>query len=96
MTYHAIPTFLQFIFSGEELRVTLRTPLPDFSAFVQQNLAQGEALKVWSSMVDQAADYYLANFPAIGSKGEYEAIGKMMLAKYPAIAQDSLREWVCY
>lgn len=81
------------IFAGR--RVTMGTPLPLFSSRVSRCLTEGQSKIVWSLLVNEAAGYYLENFPDIGSRQEYTAIGRKMLAQYPCIRTEGNEGWVC-
>lgn len=75
--------------------VTMGTPLPLFSSRVSRCLTEGQSKIVWSLLVNEAAGYYLENFPDIGSRQEYTAIGRKMLAQYPCIRTEGNEGWVC-
>ncbi|KAL5018981.1 hypothetical protein ScPMuIL_004703 [Solemya velum] len=74
-------------------RVTMGTPLPLFSSKVSRCLTEGQSKIVWSLLVNEAAGYYLENFPDIGSRQEYTAIGRKMLAQYPCIRTEGNEGW---
>ncbi|KAL5016716.1 hypothetical protein ScPMuIL_006305 [Solemya velum] len=77
-------------------RVTMGTPLPLFSSRVSRCLTEGQSKIVWSLLVNEAAGYYLENFPDIGSRQEYTAIGRKMLAQYPCIRTEGNEGWLTY
>jgi hypothetical protein len=71
-------------------------PLPKFSALVEQQLVGASSIpeRIWSTMVTEAAHYYLGNWPGLGDQHHYNTIGKRMHQRYPSIALEGSNPWV--
>ena len=69
-------------------------PLPAFSGHALKLLLDKRPEDDWASIVSQAADYYFAKFPTIGSPCHYKEIGLKMYQTYPCISQTGKHPWV--
>jgi len=69
-------------------------PLPAFSGHAQKLLLDKRPEDDWALNVSQAADYYFAKFPTIGSPRHYKEICLKMYQTYPCISQAGKHPWV--
>ncbi|GFR10058.1 uncharacterized protein TNCT_577931 [Trichonephila clavata] len=69
------------------------TPLPEFSQHIKNHLQENNLSAVWGTFVDECAKYYYERFPNIQNSSEYQAIGRKMYKKYPAIGYEGKEPW---
>ncbi|KFM61220.1 hypothetical protein X975_17343, partial [Stegodyphus mimosarum] len=69
------------------------TPLPEFSDLIRNNLRENNLSAVWGTFIDECAKYYYEKFPNIQNSSEYQAIGRKMYSKYPAIGYEGKEPW---
>ncbi|GIX89574.1 hypothetical protein CEXT_52902 [Caerostris extrusa] len=69
------------------------TPLPEFSQLIKNHLEENNLSAVWGTFVDECAKYYYERFPNIQNSSEYQAIGRKMFRKYPAIECEGKEPW---
>ena len=64
-------------------------PLPDFTQTVANALRNGDSLGVWNTMIDQAFNFYSANFlNECDGVAVYQQIGRDMYRKYRSIQRE--------
>ena len=71
--------------------------MPPFTDYVTARLLANDSHLVWHTMVEEAAYFYLGNYPTIGkdnSSGEYKILGQKILHSFPCIKRPGIQPWV--